>query len=184
MMIIMRYTPEHKQAVRERIVRAAAKALRTHGIDGVGIPALMKEVGLTHGGFYSHFADRDELVAEAIRFAGASTSQGALSADKSLDESLQLYLSMGHVEHREQGCVVAALAAEGSRDAKPVRRALAEVARGLIRQVASKVAPSRQSGKISDEALRTASTMIGAVVLARAVDDAALAERILRAARA
>jgi AcrR family transcriptional regulator len=183
-MIIMRYSETHKEAVHERIVRAAAGALRRRGITGIGIPALMKQVGLTHGGFYTHFKNRDALVAEAIRLAASDTSKGALADGKTLAESLSVYLSMEHVAHPEQGCVVATLAVESTRQSKPVRRALAEVARGLLRLVDAKLHPVDRAGAgPSQGALRVTATMVGAIVLARAVDDALLAERILRAAR-
>jgi TetR/AcrR family transcriptional regulator, transcriptional repressor for nem operon len=184
MMTIMRYTEAHKEAVHDRIVRAAAGALRRCGIAGIGIPALMKEAGLTHGGFYSHFKNRDALVAQAIRLAASETSQGALGDGKTLAESLRLYLSMGHVNHPEQGCVVATLAAESVRQSKPVRRACAEVVRQLLRRIDAKLQPQERTGaEPGEDALRVTATMVGAIVLARAVDDAQLAERILRAAR-
>ena len=91
---------------------------------------------------------------------------------------------MAHVEQPEQGCVVATLAAESARQSKPVRRALAEVARGLLRLVQAKLQPGGRPGADpSEDTLRVTATMVGAIVLARAVDDAPLAERILRAAR-
>jgi TetR/AcrR family transcriptional repressor of nem operon len=184
MMIVMRYSEAHKEAVHERIVRAAAGALRRRGITGIGIPALMKEAGLTHGGFYAHFENRDALVAEAIRSAGSDTSNDALAEGKTLAESLDLYLSTAHVAHPERGCVVATLAAESARQSKPVRRAFAEVTRRLFRCVEAKLHPARRAGADpSEDALRVTATMVGAIVLARAVDDPLLAERILRAAR-
>ena len=187
MMVIMRYPEAHKEAVHERIVRAAAGALRRHGISGIGIPALMKEAGLTtHGGFYAHFKNRDALVAEAIRSAAADTAKGVLADGKTLAESLRLYLSMGHVEELEKGCVVATLAAESKRQSKPVRRTFAEVTRLLIRLVDAKLHPddrARAGADPSEDALRVTATMVGAIILARAVDDAPLAKRILDAAR-
>jgi TetR/AcrR family transcriptional repressor of nem operon len=182
MMVIMRYPEGHKQAVRETIVRAAAKALRENGISGVGIPALMKAAGLTHGGFYTHFRDRDALVEEAIRAAASETSSGVFSEAKTLGETLALYLSLAHVEHPEQGCVVAALAAESPRQPKAVRRVFAEAVRGLIAHVDKKLY-GKAMRTASDAALRLTATMVGAVVLARAVDDSQLAERILKVAR-
>lgn len=183
-MVIMRYPEPHKELMHERIVRAASGALRRRGITGIGIPALMKEVGLTHGGFYAHFKNRDALVVEAIHSAASDTWNGVLADGKTLAESLRLYLSLGHVQHPEKGCVVAALAAESGRQSKPVRRAFAEVARGLLRLVDAKLHPTdRASADPSETALRVTATMVGAIVLARAVDDAQLAERILRAAR-
>lgn len=184
MMTIMRYPDGHKEAVRRRIVAAASSALRSRGLAGVSIPALMKSAGLTHGGFYAHFDDRDDLVAAAVAAAGAATAEGAFGDSLSLEETLARYLSRGHVERPEQGCVVAALGTDGSRQAPPVRRAFADVARGLLRLVERKLHRDRPSRTVSDEALRLASTMVGAVVLARLVDDGKLADRILRAARA
>jgi TetR/AcrR family transcriptional repressor of nem operon len=187
MTVIMRYPEAHKEAVHERIVRAAAGALRRSGISGIGIPALMKEAGLTtHGGFYAHFKNRDALVAEAIRSAASDTANGVLADGKSLAESLRLYLSMGHVEDPEVGCVVATLAAESTRQSKPVRRAFAEATRLLIRLVDAKLHPDERAqagADPSEDALRVAATMVGAIILARAVDDAPLAKRILAAAR-
>lgn len=183
MMIIMRYPDGHKEAVRQRIIDAAATALRDRGLAGVSIPGLMKSAGLTHGGFYAHFADRDELVAAAVEAAGAGTAKGAFGDSLTLEETLSRYLSSGHVEHPEEGCVVAALGTDGCRQAPRVRQAFAEVARGLLRLVERKLHRDRPSRALSDEALRVASTMVGAVVLARLVDDPKLADRILRAAR-
>ena len=151
----MRYSETHKEAVHERIVRAAAGALRRRGIAGIGIPALMKEAGLTHGGFYAHFENRDALVAEAIRAAASDTIEGTLAEGKTLGESLREYLSMGHVDNPDLGCVVAALAPEAPRQSKPVQRALAEAARGLLRRVQRKLEPTaRTPNDPSEAALR------------------------------
>ena len=84
MMSIMRYPESHKAETRERIVRAAATALRKSGLAGVSIPALMKQAGLTHGGFYGYFRDRDELVADAIVSAASDTANGVFAEDLSL----------------------------------------------------------------------------------------------------
>lgn len=178
----MRYPEGHKTAVRERIVAATARALRQHGLAGVSIPALMREAGLTHGGFYSHFRDRDELVAEAVRAAASHTAEGVFGETLSLEETLARYLSTGHVDHPEEGCVLAALGADAPRQSLPVRAAFAEIARGFLRLAEQKVHPDGPSTKPTDEALAHAATMIGAVVLARLVDDKRLSARILAAA--
>lgn len=183
MMLIMRYPDGHKDEVRSRIVAAASKALRREGLAGVSIPALMRKVGLTHGGFYSHFANRDELVAEAVRAAGAATAEGAFGDDHDLEATLRLYLSPSHVEHPDQGCVVAALGTDAPRQSDVVRHAFGDVARGLLRLVEKKLHPAARAGTLSDDALRLAATMVGAVVLGRLVDDPKLAERILRVAK-
>jgi TetR/AcrR family transcriptional repressor of nem operon len=96
---------------------------------------------------------------------------------------LDAYLSPGHVAHPEFGCVLAALGAEGTHSTGPVRKAFAEVARGFLRLVDRQARPKGRDGGISDAALETASRMIGAMVLARLVDDEKLSGRILSAAR-
>lgn len=184
MMNVMRYPEGHKEATRERIVAAAASALREQGLSGVSIPALMKSVGLTHGGFYAHFESRDELVAAAVEAAATQTAREVFGDGVPLVDVLHAYLSRGHVAHPEHGCVVAALGTDGARQGEQVRRAFANVAKGLLGLIDRKVHPrSRGTRAPSDEALRLASSMVGAVVLARLVDDAALAERLLSAAR-
>ncbi len=183
MMNIMRYPEGHKQAVRERIVRNAASALRRHGISGIGIPALMKRAGLTHGGFYAHFRNRDDLVAEAVRSAADDTARRVFADDAALDAALGAYLSRAHVEHPERGCVLAALGTDAVRQRAPVRRAFADAARGFLRLVQRKEHPDRPDTGPDDDALRRAASMVGAVVLARVVDDPSLSERILRSVR-
>ncbi len=183
MMIIMRYPPGHKEAVRERIVQAASRSLRRDGLGGVSIPALMKQAGLTHGGFYTYFRNRDELVAAAIVAAGMETAGGPFSEALPLRATLDQYLSPGHLEHPENGCVLAALGTDGARQPPRVRGAFAQVARGFLRLTERKLHPRRRSDTVSDEALARAATMVGAIVLGRLVRDAGLSERILAAAR-
>ncbi len=184
MMLIMRYPTGHKEAVRDRIVQAASRALRQDGIDGVSIPALMRQAGLTHGGFYTYFRNRDELVAEAIVAAGAETADSVFSEPLPLPETLERYLSTGHLDRPGDGCVLAALGTDGARQPPRVRRAFAEVARGFLRLTDRKLHPRRRSATVSDEALACAAMMIGAVVLGRLVRDPELAARILAVARA
>ena len=180
----MRYPEEHKQAVRAKIVEAASHALRRDGIDGVSIPALMKTVGLTHGAFYVHFADRDELVVEAARFAAERTATEVLAAQGgSVAQMLGTYLSSEHARHPEHGCVVAALGVEGGRRRGAIGAVFGELARGFVRHVHRRLHPTSDHRRVSDDTLELASRMVGAVVLARMVDEPALAERILTAAR-
>jgi TetR/AcrR family transcriptional regulator, transcriptional repressor for nem operon len=175
----MRYPDGHKESVSAKIVEAAARALRKDGIDAVSIPKLMKLAGLTHGGFYGHFRDRDDLIAKAVTQA----AQDSVLGDKPAAEAFGAYLSKEHALHPEYGCVVAALGAEGARQKGPVRRAFAEIARGFLRRVERTLHPQAGKANLSDEALATASRIVGAIVLARLVNDDALAERILAAAK-
>ena len=180
----MRYPENHNQTVRAKIVAAASHALRREGLEGVSIPSLMKKVGLTHGGFYVHFRNRDELVAEAVRFAAAATAAQVLDGDHATVETmLQTYLSSEHAAHPGEGCVLAALGAEATRQHGIVRRSFREIAQGVVGYVQKRLHPGATRARVSDDALVLASRMIGAVVLARLVEDPALSERILAAAR-
>lgn len=180
----MRYPDGHKEAVRANILELAARALRRDGLDGVSIPGLMKAAGLTHGGFYGYFESRDELVAQAVLLAAQQTASRVLAEEAAdLDEMLRVYLSEEHARNPELGCVVAALGSEAPKQAPPVRRAFAEAARGLLRLVGKQLEPRRRGAPLSDAGLRLAAQMVGAVVLARLVDDSALSRRILSAAR-
>jgi AcrR family transcriptional regulator len=180
----MRYPDGHKETVRARIVDAATRALQLGGLDGVSIPALMKQAGLTHGGFYGHFKDRGALLAAAIARSAEGTARGVFGdATKNVDAMLSDYLSMGHVQHPELGCVLAALGTEGGRQPAAVRKAFAQTARGFLHLVQKKLHPSSGPNTLGADALALAAQMIGAVVLARLVQDEALAERILAAAR-
>jgi AcrR family transcriptional regulator len=179
----MRYPEGHKETVRDKIVGAASRALRKSGIDGISIPRLMKGAGLTHGGFYGHFDSRDALVAAAIDRAADDTAEAVFGPGVDLRQVLQNYLSEAHVRAPETGCVVAALGTEARGRAATVRRSFARAARGLLHLLETKLHPSAKADHLSDDALRLTATMVGAVVLARLVDDAALATRILETAR-
>src|SRR5882724_1642720 len=100
----MRYPDGHSENVRTRIIEAASRALRRDGIDAVSIPKLMRLVGLTHGGFYVHFRDRDELVAEAVAHTATDSVN---SSDAPAADAFARYLSQDHVRHPEFGCVIA-----------------------------------------------------------------------------
>jgi TetR/AcrR family transcriptional repressor of nem operon len=183
MMIIMRFPKDHKARVRERIVRAAAKKLRGSGLEGPSVPDLMREAGLTHGGFYGYFRSRDELVAEAVRNAATETADGLFKASPDLTAVINAYLSEEHLRRPSSGCVVAALGSDGARTGKKVRAAFADVAEGLARLVDEKLGSVEQRDAISDRALAVTAQMVGAVVLGRLVDDPVLAGRIVSAGR-
>ncbi len=184
MMIIMRYPDQHKDDVHARIVAATAEAIREHGVQGVSIPALMRRVGLTHGAFYAHFESRDALIAEAVRAAATETAEHGFGPAQGKDALYDAYLSPAHAAGPAHGCVVAALGTEGSRQPVPVRQAFADAARGLLRLVESHRHRKRPRPDISTGTLNATSLMVGAVTLARLVDDKALAARILAAAKA
>jgi TetR/AcrR family transcriptional repressor of nem operon len=180
----MRYPDTHKAEVKEKIVRAAARLFRRDGLEAVSIPSLMKEVGLTHGGFYNHFEDRDALVAEALL---AAAHDGAVADEsRSFEATVRDYLSEAHAQHPELGCVLAALGSDAVRQGKGVRRTFAEVARGFFSRIEAKRLGATRAGRRTsptDETLAVGAQLVGAVLLARLVDDPELAKRILAVAR-
>lgn len=181
---------ESKQTRRElshqRILDAAARAVRRHGYAGVGVAEVMKEAGLTHGGFYAHFKSRDALLAAAVEHAGTG-SRKALGRriDASLDAGasplralVEAYLSPEHVAAEDVGCPVAALGSEMVRQPEDVREASRRRVLGLIetvRQALPADSDPRQAAVI-------ASSLVGTVQLARVLGDQAGA--LLQAARA
>lgn len=178
----MPLSKEHKAETRERILQKAAALFRRDGIDGVSVPGVMKEAGFTHGGFYAHFASKDDLVAEIIGRAFGETSDHLAAAAKAsatpVTAVIDTYVDARHRDHPEQGCVVAALGSEAARGAPVVRAALAH---GL-RRAATRL--GKDVGLDDDEALALYSGLIGAIVLSRACgDDPELSDRILAAAR-
>jgi TetR/AcrR family transcriptional repressor of nem operon len=177
-----------KDETRERILRAAARAIRKHGYEGVGVADVMKEAGLTHGGFYAHFESRDALLAAATDQAGAEsieTLSRAVTAAKPGQELIALvdtYLSDRHVAAPEQGCAIAAAGSEVPRQEPQVRRVASRRIKDLVGLIERQFAEWGRSAA-HDKAMGIAATLVGALVLARAVDDAQLSNRIRKAAR-
>lgn len=177
----------NKEATHERIVDVAARAIRRSGYHGTGVADIMKAAGLTHGGFYAHFSSRDALLAEAADRAGFDSVQllqrlaGDASGPEALQAMIQGYLSKGHLESRETGCHVAALGSEMPRQAPAVRHAATRRLKEMIDLMARQ---SEDWGQPSahERALVTIATMVGTMVIARAVDDAKLADAFRSAA--
>jgi len=136
----MPWPKEHKRNTRDRIVEAAAAAFRKNGPDKVGVSEIMQGAGLTHGGFYAHFASKEDLLVEALRYASEEANEmleteappkGESSAPRLLDAALT-YLSPFHLEHAERGCPIATLGPELIRSSQKVRRSFAtEITRRL-----------------------------------------------------
>jgi AcrR family transcriptional regulator len=176
-----------KEATHERIVETAARAIRRSGYGGTGVANIMKEAGLTHGGFYAHFESREGMLAEAADRAGADTVAfltdvaSAAPPKQELDAMLRAYLSKEHVESAETGCVVAALGSEMPRQAPKVRRAATRRIKEMIDLVARQLSDWGRPGA-HEQALATVATALGALILARAVDDPKLSDAVRRAA--
>jgi TetR/AcrR family transcriptional repressor of nem operon len=181
----MKVTREQAAANRERVLDVAAKLFRERGFSGVGVAELMKGAGLTHGGFYGQFASKDELMAQACtRAFEVSRDHWKKFAERAPDDPLaalaRAYLSTAHRDHPGDGCVVAALGAEAARESAPVRRAVTEGVRGLVDEFVQ-LLPGRSAAAKRQQALATFAAFVGALVLARTVDDPDLSEDILRA---
>lgn len=187
----MRYSQEHKRQTHQRLVAAAAQAFRAQGVASVSIPTLMRQVGLTHGGFYAHFDSKDALVAAACTSGQGETVRQLFRAadvappDKKLQAVLDTYLTPAHRDDPASGCTIPALAAEIAREPAEVRHAFTQSIRTLLDRL-QPLMPGDSSPAVTaeptDEALALLSGMAGAILLARAVDDPALSDRILDAA--
>jgi AcrR family transcriptional regulator len=173
----------NKEATHERIVDVAARAIRRSGYHGTGVADIMKDAGLTHGGFYAHFASREAMLAEAADRAGAEANAASarIAADAPPQEALQAlvraYLSRAHLDNPDKGCPVAALGSEMPRQAPEVRRAATRRIKEMIDLVARQSLDWGKPGA-HERALVTVSTMVGALVLARAVDDPRLSNAV------
>lgn len=176
-----------KEASHERIVSAAARAIRRSGYDGTGVADIMKEAGLTHGAFYAHFASREAMLAEAAGRACAESAAAvaevvaSVPAAQALASMLRSYLSREHLEQIEMGCPLAALGSETPRQAPEVRRVTTRHIKEVIDLVARQSPDWGQPGA-HERALVTVATMVGTLLLARAVDEPALSDSLCAAA--
>jgi len=177
-----------KQETHERIVRTAAAAIRKHGFQGISVADLMEEAGLTHGGFYAHFASRDAMLAEALDEA-ANDSLGRLSKvaddkkpEDTLEATVDYYLSDRHVDAVERGCTLAALGSETARQSPEIRRVATRRVRELADLIERQMAGWGKTARHED-ALGVMSTMVGALLISRVVDDPQLSKEIRASAK-
>jgi TetR/AcrR family transcriptional regulator, transcriptional repressor for nem operon len=175
----MRNTANRKETTHKRIVETAARVIRRSGYDGTGVADIMKEAGLTHGGFYAHFSSRDAMLAEAADLAGADTIAIAerifaeVPPEQALTALMKAYLSDAHIANIESGCALAALGSEMPRQVPEVRRASTRRIKEMIAMIESRLTPHADAHA---QALVMISTMVGALVLTRAVDDPELGQ--------
>ena len=161
----MPWPDEHKQETRDRIVDAAATALRAKGVDGVSIAEIMAEAGLTHGGFYAHFKSKEELLAVAVKRAGTQLI-GTWSSASGVGAVIDRYVSAIHAAHPEQGCPLAALGPELTRAGDKVRQ---QVAAGVAQRIEF-VRQLLPEGEATEQnATAIVACMLGGVMLARLV---------------
>jgi TetR/AcrR family transcriptional regulator, transcriptional repressor for nem operon len=191
MINIMRKSSTHsrsssKEASHERIVGAAARAIRRSGYNGTGVADIMKEAGLTHGAFYAHFESREAMLAEAADRAGAEANSLAANIiaqvppDQALQALMHSYLSKQHLDSIETGCPISALGSEMPRQSPEVRSAATRRIKEMIDLVARQ-SPDWGQPSAHMRALVTVATMIGTLILARAVNDDALSDALRNA---
>ena len=172
-----------KTETHERIVRAAAKAIRRDGYADTTVGSVMKEAGLTHGGFYAHFDSREAMLLEALDFAatesianlvGAAHVRAVAEGISPLQAMVEHYLSDKHLRANDAGCTIVACGSETKRQSPEVRHVATRHIQRLIAAI----------GAETPDALAKLSTMVGALLIAKIVDDPELADEVRAAARA
>jgi TetR/AcrR family transcriptional repressor of nem operon len=180
----MKVSREQAAENREKILATASKLFREKGFDGIGVADLMKSAGLTHGGFYGHFSSKEDLMAQACIRAADEILQGASErrAGKTNDPFrayVEFYLSIDHRDNSGSGCLMAALGADAARQSSPVRQAFTASFKRLLQALVS-IVPAKPNTTARDHALVTLATLVGAQIIARAVEDPKLSREILQ----
>ena len=184
----MRYPPEQKAKTRQTILDAAARVFRRQGYQGGGVDAVMKEAGLTHGGFYAHFPNKEALLAEAVREGLEGMRDQHQNWTAGLDGAAWIqafvggYLSQGHREHTEDGCPAPALVSELGRLGDNPKRSFEKALVGWAEEIEPHLegVPEEDRDEI---ALGAIAACVGGLALSRAVSSSELAERLLSGAR-
>ncbi|OPY96353.1 TetR family transcriptional regulator [Bradyrhizobium sacchari] len=184
----MRYSREHKQETHDRIVKKASVRLREKGAHGIGVADLMKEAGLTHGGFYAHFDSREALVIEAFGYAMDRSMEhwrkitGEAAPDKRLALIAEAYLSGLHRDNPGHGCSIPALGAEIARESPKTRKAFAGKLDEMIEMMTDFI-PNVPRKAARKQAIATLATMAGTMLLARIAGSSELSDEVLKAGR-
>jgi TetR/AcrR family transcriptional repressor of nem operon len=184
----MRYQPEHKVEIHQKIVKDASRRVRAEGLTGAAVSAVMRDTGLTHGGFYKHFHNKDELLIEALREAFHEIADHlAQAAEHSQHGSewkaiVKTYLSPEHCDHAEWECPLAALGSELARADKAMKaRIFGELAKYRSRMLP--FMPGRRAVDKERAFFAIFSTMIGAMELARVLPEPEMRAKVLQSAR-
>lgn len=184
----MRKSKQETAETRRRIVEAASEAFRRNGIDGTAVADVMSAAGMTHGGFYKHFDSKDQVVEESMALAAENwresmqASLGDLNPKKSLRTAIGDFLSVEHRDEMSCGCPFVALGSELARSSDAVREATTESFTKLVDAIAVHI-DGMTPAAAKKEALVIVTTVIGALTMARVVNDPALSETILRETR-
>jgi TetR/AcrR family transcriptional repressor of nem operon len=184
----MRYRPEHKAEVHQKIVKDASRRVRAEGVTGAAVSAVMQDAGLTHGGFYKHFGSKDELLMQSLsvafeeiadRLAQAAEQSPPKTAWKTI---VKTYLSLEYCDHIEYGCPLPALAPELARADKAMRPRIFEE----LKKYKDRMVPFMPGQRTADKEsafFSIFSTMIGAIEIARMLPEPMMREKVLASAR-
>lgn len=177
----MRYTSNHKAETRQRIIGEAARRFRKDGIEGTGLVPLMKALGLTHGGFYAHFASKDALVQASLDAAAEQTLQRWPEPcdDAARRAFVASYLSAEHRDNAGEGCPLTTLAAELG-----LRGHASGTTDAIVTRLSARLDNCTTVSAPEDQGLVALAAMVGALTLARGVADKATSDRILAAVTA
>jgi len=184
----MRYRPEHKLQIHQKIVKDASRRVRAEGLNGAAVSAVMKDAGMTHGGFYKHFGSKDDLLLESLRQGFREIEDAMVHAaeqsapGQSWKAIVKTYLSLELCDHPDRGCPLAALSPELARADKRMKPRIVEE----LVHYKSRMLPFMPGQRTADKErafFAIFSTMIGAVALARLLPDRAMRERVLASTR-
>ena len=184
----MRVSKEQAAENRRRIVKVAGTLFRERGFQGIGVADLMKEAGLTHGGFYAHFDSREALVIEAFAYASHRSRDHwrkiaeQTSPEKRLALIVDSYLTVAHRDDPGHGCTIATLGSEITREGPKTRKAFAAELERLIDLIADQI-PDTPRKVARKQATATLATMAGALMMARIAASSELSDEILAAGR-
>ena len=177
----MRYSTDHKQATRQRVLEAAGRRFKQDGIDGAGVAAVMSDAGLTNGAFYAHFASKEDLVANVLadQLRAQRQSFDAQPPDRrGLEAFIRSYLSPQHRDQCADGCPSAALLDEIARRPAATKQVFTDELMGVIDDIASRLDPTDAEAARTD-ALTLFGLMLGTLQLARALTDPDLSDQLL-----
>jgi TetR/AcrR family transcriptional regulator, transcriptional repressor for nem operon len=184
----MRYSKEHKQETHDRIVKKASVRLREKGAHGIGVADLMKEAGLTHGGFYAHFDSRDALVIEAFNYAMERSTERwrklaeGIAPDKRFASIVEAYLTPLHRDDPGHGCAITSLGAEIARESPRTRKAFAAKIEDMIDMMSDHL-PDVPRKTARKQAIAALATMMGTLVLSRIAGSGEFSDEVLAAGR-